>query len=340
MSVHAHTSKLDIERFAKVRRLMEGGATEGERAAARARAEAMAKAAGMTLAQALSKVDSKPDAQPAAASSDWRNIFTGFDDWMEEREPGYKAKQAAKKAGEEAWRAMERARVLDEFGSEEAVFAETEHERLLREALAPLADYSEYHGGGGSYVSGFAGWTTGKPNDRLWAALERAYPFPGDLAGVWGEFLGWQELDQNRYAFDQNGEHPIHVRARIFALEHLLDTMPAPTWEGMRARIGWLSHCANLEYSRDIKEDRALARSLWQDFESLYHAVKNGQTPHTEAGASKPPLHRTNADKRRDVLSILDAEPELSDREIARRCGVSPQTVGNWRRRFASSSPK
>jgi hypothetical protein len=44
-------------------------------------------------------------------------------------------------------------------------------------------------------------------------------------------------------------------------------------------------------------------------------------------------MRRTNADKRRAVLRLLDdAEWVLwSDREIARRCGVSPQTVVNIR---------
>lgn len=40
----------------------------------------------------------------------------------------------------------------------------------------------------------------------------------------------------------------------------------------------------------------------------------------------------TASDRRNAVLSILDRKPELSDREIARRIGVSPQTVGNWRK--------
>lgn len=39
----------------------------------------------------------------------------------------------------------------------------------------------------------------------------------------------------------------------------------------------------------------------------------------------------STSDRRKAVLSILNSEPELSDREIARRAGVSPQTVGNWR---------
>ncbi|PJN93130.1 IS630 family transposase, partial [Amaricoccus sp. HAR-UPW-R2A-40] len=36
-----------------------------------------------------------------------------------------------------------------------------------------------------------------------------------------------------------------------------------------------------------------------------------------------------------EVRALLRAEPGLSDREIARRVRVSPQTVGNWRRRAA-----
>jgi hypothetical protein len=43
--MNSHASKLDIDKLRKVRALMEGGKTEGERQAATSRAEALAEAA-------------------------------------------------------------------------------------------------------------------------------------------------------------------------------------------------------------------------------------------------------------------------------------------------------
>ena len=325
MSATATASNLDIEKFGKVRRLMDKGATEGERKAARSAATKMAARAGLSLKEAVSKMDAPPATKPA-------NFFEGFDDWMEQKEPGWIAKQAAGRAAKARLRDIERRRVIAEYGSEEAVFAETERECLLRDALTPIADWSTYSNSPEAYISGFAGWRSGDPPEALWRALEKAYPFPTDLHGVWAEFLEWKTLDDDRYAIFPDGEPSVFVRARVAALEHHLDTMAAPSWEGMRSRIGWLNHRAGLEYSRGAAEDKRLSRRLWQDFEALCLAVKNGQDKGCAQSAS-PSIRRTNADKRADVLSMLDEEPSLSDREISRRCGVSPQTVGNWRKR-------
>lgn len=321
------SSILDIPKFLKVQRLVTEGATEGERAAAKARARAMAVSAGMTLKQAekaAASVKSAPD--PA-------NFFAGFDDWMEEREPGYKAKRAQQAAIQEAQRKLDLQRIIRHYGSVDAVFDETTREASLREALMPIAEMKAYGIGEGEYVAGFAGWTVGAPTPELWDALRSAYPFPGTLAGVWREYTEWYQLGDDRCVVDRNYDNPKYVRARIDALEHLLDTMRDPTTQGIRTRLNWLAHVSHWEVTRNPKEDRALAATLSLDFAELEAEVVNlraGRKAHAPRRADM--ARRTNADKRRDVMSMLDTEPGLTDREIARRCGVSPQSVGNWRR--------
>lgn len=60
-----------------------------------------------------------------------------------------------------------------------------------------------------------------------------------------------------------------------------------------------------------------------------------------ERAGSAAPAWRHNADKRAAVLLLLSdpAMATLSDREIARRAGVSPQTVGNIRRDEGCPAP-
>lgn len=61
-----------------------------------------------------------------------------------------------------------------------------------------------------------------------------------------------------------------------------------------------------------------------------------------EQAGSTAPAWRHNADKRSAVLLLLSdpATAQLSDRELARRAGVSPQTVGNIRRDTEAALPK
>ena len=140
-------SKLDTAKFQKVCALMRDGATEGERAAAKHRAETMAAKAGMTLQEAVSNLDAATTSKPAS-------FFDGFDDWMEEKEPGWKAERAERDAERERERYEIRQEALKEFGSEDAVFAENDRERLLRETLEPLADRKRFANSGKTYISG------------------------------------------------------------------------------------------------------------------------------------------------------------------------------------------
>lgn len=300
-------STLDRDKLRKVHALMTRGATAGERQAAKAQAEALAARAGMTLGEALSKLDAPAPANPA-------NFFAGFDDWMEAREPGWKAAKAARLSERERRRLARCRQLRAEFGSKEPVFAETEPERRLRLALEPLE--ADWDG-----LESYGDWIPGKPTPAMWETIARACPLPPAVPGVWAELGAWEALVEGRIAFVPDYDAPPCIRARQAALEHLMDTLPAPTVEGLRARLAWLAHLNARETARDGKADAALIATLCADFEAVAGGVQSGR--------------RSTADKAAAVRALLRAEPGLSDREIARRVGVSPQTVGNWRRRAA-----
>ena len=58
-----------------------------------------------------------------------------------------------------------------------------------------------------------------------------------------------------------------------------------------------------------------------------------------ELASAQPKAEPSAAEKRRTMLALLrdPATSSLSNREIARRCGVAPQTVCNWRNRLVSA---
>lgn len=100
---------------------------EGERQAARARGEALAKAAGMTFEEA---------AKSASVAASGGNPFVGFDDWMEAKEPGWKAARAAERKDREDARTARRAALIARFGSLAAVLEPCERERAILAAVA------------------------------------------------------------------------------------------------------------------------------------------------------------------------------------------------------------
>lgn len=334
-------SILDTDLLSKVRALMDGGATEGEREAAKSRAEALAKKAGMTLPEALSKLD---EVEATRSMADAFNDFFNSPDMRRQR------------AEAEAKRAANRKRLLKIFGSEEAIFAETERERLLRVTLEPLANYRKYDGAVGldgkwtetreTYVNGYAGWICGRPPAALRQALNEAYPLPVTVTAAWAEYQEWENLMDARCAFSPDQDIPIWVRARQAALSSILDTYSEPTPEGLRARFNWMHFHISRQICRDNKEESDTITALRLDFEMAMMDI--GNTPAgsganaASAEATSTPVHferRTNAQKRTDVLSMLDERPDLSDREIARRTGVSPQTVNTWRRKIRAVKP-
>lgn len=314
---------------------MNEGATEGERKAARAAATRIARAAGMTLLDAYAAVDNAPKPKPTV------NFFEGFADWMEEKHPGWKAREAAKKRERENRAAARRAELLKQHSTIKAVFDPTPWEIALETAIAPFVlewgeftDISEtvrrYARKIDSIDREFTPLKDMAP--PVVEAVENAYPLPDTLAEALDEVRAWDRLRKDREVFI-GGEwhHPTEVEARISVIENILETRPAASLEDMQARFDWKRY----EWERqwiDPSDHRWEHESIIGRLEDDLRILRNLHQATAQNGHAGS-RRRTNADKRAEVLSILDANPDLSDREIARRAGVSPQTVNTWRKK-------
>lgn len=327
MAVASAASKLDIGKFRKVHSLMAGGSTDGERAAARARAEMMAAKAGMTLQQAVSSLDGQPAVQPSS-------FFEGFDDWMEVKEPGWKAERAREKAERNARDNLRRAEIMDRYGSEKALFARTEREVALDAAIAHIATWDHWTDDDGTrhrFVATLDGnlpkygyWSLSDITPAIREAVTTAYPWPSRLDDALQEVKAWDRLRLDR-GLVSGGEwnHYAEVECRFALLEHALQTgQPAASWDDIQARFDWKRY----EFERQWLDPTECEDPFMDRLEADFALLRR-----QEAGPATAP--RTTAEKRAAVLSTLDAHPELSDREIARRLGVSPQTVNTWRRK-------
>jgi DNA-binding transcriptional regulator YiaG len=139
---------------------------------------------------------------------------------------------------------------------------------------------------------------------------------------AWAAYRAHEGLQDDRCAFFP--DYTPHEWAEVWrdALTLLLDNLRTPSAEGIKARLTWMREVANLGYARDTERDVELIDAMEDDFNAFMTTVQTG--------------HRSSSAKAAQVKDLLVAEPHLSDREIARRLSVSPQTVGNWRRRLKS----
>ncbi|SFJ61600.1 winged helix-turn-helix domain-containing protein [Aerobium aerolatum] len=318
MNVHT-ASKLDTDKFRKVYALVTGGVTEGERAAAKARAEVMAAKAGMTLKQAVSSLDKM---EPKTASGGFADFFKS--------DPFFKA-QADERARKDA---IKREKVLKRYGSVRAVFEPTPQELALRDAITPISVLMPYACVSGiqrTYTAVLDGEMAGdfmKGTDRVKAAVWSAIPMPSNLGDALDEIKVWNQIRWDRDLFSGYGGYQpdaeVEVRTRL--IEDFLNTEPVRSWQDMESRFAWISYEWQSQWLDPTEREDPTMDRLEADFVTLRNVYDRPAAP-VQSG------RRTNADKRADVLSMLDANPDLSDREIARRVGVSPQTVNNWRHR-------
>lgn len=323
MNVHT-ASKLDTEKFRKVYALVAGGVTAGERAAAKARADVMAAKAGMTLKQAVSSLDAPA---PEVASGRFADFFKA--------DPFFKA-QADERARKDA---IKREQVLKRYGSVRAVFEPTPWELALREAIAPISSFMPYACVSGvqrNYTAILDGEMTGdfiKGTVRAKAAIWAAIPMPSNLGDALDEIKFWNQLRWDRGLFCGYGEYSpeaeVEIRTRM--VEDFLNTEPVKGWHDMENRFAWISYEWQSQWLDPTERDDPVMDRLEADFVTLRDIYDHPAAP-VQTG------RRTNADKRAAVLSMLADNPALSDREISRRAGVSPQTVSNWRKKQSTET--
>lgn len=326
------SAALDLDRFTKVRTLMTGGATPGERYAAKTRAEALAKKAGISFASACARADAanpKPQGNPFGSAEGFASAFSDFMNRPE--------MQAQREASERLRKVKLRA-VLKEYGSEEAVFHPSDRERGLEAACKPFVVVKETTGW---RIGSLLGWDGGsKMPPKVWGAVATAYPMPRTVVGLWAEFAAWEKLADDRDAVAEHDAMPVWIRARCLVLENALDVVPASNLDDMLARQSWMEHLNGQGFSRDIHDDTKLLATIRRDLERLARE-RPGASVQPSAGAAVQNGRSTAAGRRRAILSMLD-DPDtcgLSDREIGRRVGVSPTTVGSLRRKAKGPHP-
>jgi hypothetical protein len=273
---------------------------------------------------------------------------------MEAKEPGYKAQRAKEFAEREERNDIRRKEVLSQYGSEQALFARSSLEEILLEAVAPLVDewgsWTDEEGTEHEFpvvIDGhkpkFITWYLDDVTPAIREAIISALPIPAHLSDVLAELKSWDRLRWDRGLFCRSGEwNPYaEVECRFALLEHALEEgQPALTWDDVEARFAWKRYSFERTWIDPTERDDAFLDRLEDDVANLRKRHENASV---QRGQQETPrsdeirrMSRSNAEVRKAVLSILDTSPELSDREISRRVGVSPQTVGNWRKRVSA----
>lgn len=193
---------LDHDKLAKVLALA-GSDQDGEALAALRKAQGMLKAAGKTFADLTqpASVARAPAPQKAAGPS-FVDIFAGFNDHMEAKELGWKAKQAAARADRLKREAAEREAAIAKYGSVEAAREPTERERLLDAATLPFQREVMYSFANGEFPREcLDGWMDDCFSDKgmsiaVRAAVMGAFPMPTTLRAARDETRWWEARDR------------------------------------------------------------------------------------------------------------------------------------------------
>jgi hypothetical protein len=188
----------EIETLRKVDALTRSP-NKGEAQAARSRLASLLQKRSKTEADLQSILNPPKPVDPPP--SPLGNIFgSGFDDYMEKQEPGYKARMAAEQAAKKKEAAAYRKAVIGKYGSEDAAKAPNAMERAVDEAVAPFARKVMHKFSNGTFpCNSLDGWTGDFDKKelpkRLEAAIRAALPLPTTIAEAKAEADAWRERD-------------------------------------------------------------------------------------------------------------------------------------------------
>jgi hypothetical protein len=329
-----HAQPLDAANRIKLEKIwaMRGSAHAGERRNAEALAARLVHRFGYTVADVPALLRGEKPAQPDTKQHQTSGQTSGFaaNNMNDSARARARAEQEQKRHRAQA---PERAEVLRRYGGLEAVVAWTERERLLRAAVARWSKFHDWP---------LPGWTKsidgyqhgiGKVSERVLRALSEAYPLPTTISAAAAEFAMWQRRQRDLMLVVENDllesylDMPAALRRDIVAA--LLQT-------GLRATA--VSELV-LRYRHMLDADFQMPEVEQAILTDLEHLAALEETAGVQNGRAAPASDRPTRTARersaevRRLLSNMDTA-RLSDREIARRVGVSPQTVGNIRRRM------
>jgi len=299
MNTEAETDvkPLDLALFEKVYALL-NAAAGGEREAALAAAERMARSAGLTLEQAIVALS-----RSRAAAAFQTFAAAEAASWSG---PDFDVPSADEVAEGERQEAAERWQAgLRKYGSAEPV-RDTEYERRM---IAACADVDRHD------------------SQAMRAAVAAAIPLPATVSGAWTE----HKMIQARLAIhdDFGISKDCGLGARLVLLEDIIVAQPSAVPADLEARLHFFRYMNQRRLDLGIEQRVRLQEALLEDFQRFVTAAATAPALQLSAAA-------TASEKRAAILQYLaeGGTTAESNRQIARRFGVSPQTIANLRKRL------
>ena len=176
------------------------------------------------------------------------------------------------------------------------------------------------------------------PDDTaaLMRAARRARPLPRTVTDAFEEWRYIAERERTVRSFYRDGGVAPAMRARAAVLERLiLGETQAISFDDVAARMQLLGVLGDQGSTVPPDQLQRLAAAVVDDIGRL-RARWEAAKPAPRPAAKEAP--KTATERRAAVIAQL-CDPETSqwsDRAIARAAGVSPQTVGNWRRKLSA----